>query len=68
MQAIMAFVWQERMHDDNDVEAFADVGCRNALRACRLLKFFLTLHLRSQPDLLELLIRVWNPTDGKLII
>lgn len=27
MQAIMAFVSQERMHDDNDVEAFADVGC-----------------------------------------
>lgn len=68
VQAIMAFVWQEQMHDDNDIQDFADVGCQNALRACGLLKFFLTSHLRSQPDLLELLIRAWNPTDGKFII
>jgi len=68
MQVTMEFVWQERMHDDNDIEAFTEVGCQNALRACGLLKFFLTPHLRSQPDLLELLIRAWNPTDGKFII
>lgn len=64
----MVFVWQERTHDDNDIQAFANVGCRNALRACGLLKFFLTLHLQSQPDLLELLIQAWNPTYGKFII
>ena len=64
----MAFVWQERTHDDNDMEDFADVGCRNALRACGLIKFFLTPHLQSQPNLLELLIRAWNPNDGKFII
>lgn len=56
------------MHDDNNMEAFADVGRQNALRACRLVKFFLTPHLWSRPDLLELLIRVWNPIDGKFII
>jgi len=64
----MAFVWQERAHDNHDIEAFADAGCRNALRGCGLLKFFLTPHLRAQPDLLEFLIRAWNPEDEKFII
>lgn len=64
----MAFIWQERTHDNNDIEAFTDAGCWIALPACRLLKFFLTLLLWSQPDLLELLIRAWNPRDGKFII
>ena len=64
----MGFVWKERTHDNNDIEAFTNAGCRNALQACGLPKFFLTPLLRSQPDLLELLIRAWNPTDGKFII
>ena len=64
----MAFVWQERTHDVNDEEAFADAGCRNALCACGLLKFFLTLHVWAQPDLLELIIHAWNPIDEKFII
>lgn len=38
------------------------------MRACGFLKFFLTPRLRAQPDLLELLIRAWNPVDGKFTI
>lgn len=38
------------------------------MRACGFLKFFLTPRLRVQPDLLELLIRAWNPVDGKFTI
>jgi len=64
----MAFVWQECVHDNNDIDAFANAGCQNALRGCGLLKFFLTPCLRAQPNLLELLIRAWNPEDGKFII
>ena len=64
----MAFTWQERDHDNEDVAAFADAGCRNAMRACGLLKFFLTPRLRAQPDLLELLIRAWNLVEGKFTI
>ena len=64
----MAFVWQERDHDNVDIAAFSDAGCRNAMRACGLMKFFLTPRLRAQPDLLELLIRAWNPVDGKFTI
>ena len=68
MQDTMAFVWQERAHDNEDIATFADAGCRNAMRECGLLKFFLTPRLRAQPDLLELLIRAWNPIDGKFFI
>ena len=64
----MAFVWQERDHDNAYAATFSDAGCRNAMRACGLLKFFFTPCLRAQPDLLELLIRAWNPMDGKFTI
>ena len=64
----MAFVWQERAHDNEDIAAYALVECRNAMRACGFLKFFLTPRLRTQPDLLEFLIRAWNPVDGKFTI
>ena len=64
----MEFVWQERTHDIKDEQAFNDPGCRRALLECGILKFFLTPHLRAQPDLLELLIRSWNSMDGKFVI
>lgn len=64
----MEFVWQECAHDNDDIEEFADAGYWNALRGCGLLKFFLTPFLRAQPDLLEFLIRAWNPEDEKFII
>ena len=64
----MEFFWQERAHDNEDIAAYANAECRNAMRACRFLKFFLTPRLRAQPDLLELLIRAWNPVDGKFTI
>lgn len=38
------------------------------MRACGFLKFFLTPRLRAQLDLLEFLIRAWNPVDGKFTI
>jgi len=68
MQDKMAFQWQERVHDNEDIVAFGDAGCLDAMRACGLLKFFLTPRLRAQPDLLEFLIRSWSPVDGKFTI
>src|ERR1700734_3439688 len=68
LQGKMAFTWQERDHDNAHIAAFADAGCRNAMRACSLMKFFRTPRLRAQPNLLELLIRAWNPVDGKFTI
>ena len=64
----MAFQWQERVHDVEDVAAWGDVNCCNAMRACGFMKFFLTPCLRAQHDLLELLIRAWNPVDMKFTI
>ena len=64
----MAFQWQERVHDVEDIAAWGDVNCCNAMRACSFMKFFLTPRLRAQHDLLELVIRAWNPVDGKFTI
>ena len=64
----MAFQWQERAHDVEDIAAFARADCRDAMRACGFLKFFLTPRLRAHHDLLEFLIRSWNPIDGKFTI
>lgn len=52
----MAILWQERTHDDDEKWAFNNPECRRALCDCGLLKFFLTPHLRAQPDFLELVI------------
>jgi hypothetical protein len=68
LQGKMVVTWQERDHDNEDMAALADAGCRNAMRACGLMKFFRTPRLRAQPDLLELLVRAWNPVDGKFTI
>ena len=68
MQDVMAFVWKERAHDNEDIVAYANAEFRNAMQACGFLKFFLTPRLRAQPDLLEFLIRAWNPVDGKFTI
>lgn len=64
----MYFSWQEWTHDDDDVMGVADPHCLNILQNYGLLKFFLTPLLRPQLDLLEYLIRAWNPTEGKFII
>ena len=64
----MAFIWHERTHDNVDVMGMADLQCLNILGNCGLLKFFLTPLLRAQLDLLEYLIRAWNPIEGKFII
>lgn len=68
VQDVMAFQWQERVHDVEDIAAWANVDCCNAMRACGFMKFFLTPRLRAQHDLLELLIRAWNPVDMKFTI
>lgn len=64
----MAFSWQECTHDVDDERGVTDPQCLQVLRNSGLLKFFLTPLLRAQLDLLEFLIRSWNPTEGKFII
>ena len=52
--------WKEREHEDFDTQALNDPNFLKALRACRLLKFFLTPVMRAQPKLLRYLISLWD--------
>jgi hypothetical protein len=48
--------WREREHEDDDFFAENDPGMVNALRQCRLLKFFKIQGMRAQLRLLEYLV------------
>jgi len=52
--------WKEREHEDMDTQAMNDPNSLEALRACGLLKFFLTLRMRAQLELLWYLISLWD--------
>lgn len=52
--------WKEQEHEDVDTHAVNDQNCLEALRACGLLKFFLTPGMRAQPELLWYLISLWD--------
>ena len=52
--------WKEREHEDVDTQAMNDPNFMEALRACRLLTFFLTPGMRAQPELLRYLISLWD--------
>ena len=56
----MAIEWKEREHGEEDEQAMQSQACMNALRNCGLKKFFLTLCLRAQPELLQYLISIWD--------
>jgi len=52
--------WKEREHEDVDTQAMNDPNLLEALRACGLLKFFLTLGMWAQPELPWYLISFWD--------
>ena len=52
--------WKEREHEDVDTKAMNDPTFQEALRACGLLKFFLTPGMRAQPELFQYLINLWD--------
>ena len=54
-------IWKEQKHDNDDSFAEENVGCIVALRGFGLLKFFCTLTMVSHENLLEYLLRMWNP-------
>ena len=51
---------KEWEYEDVDTQAMNDPNCLEALRACELLKFFLTPRMQAQPELLEYLISLWE--------
>ena len=52
--------WKEREHKDFDTQALNDPNYLEALRACGLLKFFLTPGMQAQLALLRYLIILWD--------
>ena len=52
--------WKERGHEDLNTQALNDPNFLEALRACGLLKFFLTPGMEAQPKLLRYLISLWD--------
>lgn len=60
--------WKEHEDEDVDTQALNDPNCLNALRNCGLLKFFLTLGMQAQPELLRYLISLWDINQEIFII
>lgn len=60
--------WKEWEHDDVNTQALNDPNSLEALRACGLLKFFLTLGMQAQPKLLQYLISLWDINQKMFVI
>ena len=54
-------IWKERQHDNDDAFAERNVSCIAALRDYGILKFFRTPSMVSHEQLLEHILRMWNP-------
>ena len=52
--------WKEREHEDVDTQKMNDPNFLEDLRACMLLKFFLTPGMQAQPKLPRYLISLWD--------
>ena len=53
--------WREREHEEKYMIALNDPGTVRALRDCELLKYFKLSGMRQQIELLEFLVRAWDP-------
>ena len=61
-QIIMTITWREREHEEKYMIALNYPGTVRALRDCGLLKYFKLLGMRQQIELVEFLVRAWDPT------
>ena len=57
----MMITWREREHEEQDMIAFNDPGTVRALRDYGLLKYFKFSGMRQQIELLDFLVRAWDP-------
>ena len=64
----MVIEWKEREHNNDDEFSMGDPNFLDVIRNCGLLKFFLVLCLRAQPDLLQYLVGAWDPNEGRFNI
>ena len=57
----MTITWREREHEEQDMISLNDLGTVRALRDCGLLTYFKFSGMRQQIELLEFLVRAWDP-------
>ena len=57
----MTITWREREHEEQDMIDLNDSSTVRALRYCGLLKYFKLSGMRQQIELLEFLVRAWDP-------
>ena len=57
----MTITWRKREHEEQDMISLNDLGTVRALRDCGLLKYFKLSSMRQQIELLEFLVRAWDP-------
>ena len=62
----MVLEWREREHVDVEEVVWGDLMAQQALRACRLYKFWCLGGLRAKPRLLQMLADYWDP-DSKSV-
>ena len=64
----MIITWREREHGEQNMISLNDLGIVRALRDCGLLKYFRLFGMRKQMELLEFLVRSWDPTIEAFLI
>ena len=57
----MVLEWREREHGDVEEAVHGDLMAQQALRACRIYKFWCLGGLRAKPRLLQMLVDYWDP-------
>ena len=57
----MAITWQERENEEQDM--VNDPSTIEALKDCGLLKYFKLSGIRQQIEILQFLVRAWDPID-----
>ena len=58
---MMVLEWRERKHGEVEEVVMADVMAQQALRRCRLYKFWCLGGLRAKLGLLQMLVDYWDP-------
>ena len=60
--------WHEREHEEVDLAAIGHQPSIDALKACRLFKFWATPGMRAQVDFLQWLVKRWSIQDQRFMI
>ena len=59
----MVLEWREREHGDVEEAVWGDLMAQQALRACKIYKFWCLGSVRAKPILLQMLLDYWDPNS-----